>query len=97
MNSPPFFSEGLIKEIKMESNDLTINLPNIEDDRQQFYSLQLFSETLGAPYEFKNLDLLQKINETSKDNIKKLKSQNKEEILTYNRETNKIRVSIKDR
>jgi hypothetical protein len=34
MNSPPFFSEGIIKEIKMESNDLTINLPNIEDDRQ---------------------------------------------------------------
>lgn len=39
-----------------------ILLPQIEDDYDQFYCIRISSETLGDPFEFKNTELLRRVN-----------------------------------
>jgi hypothetical protein len=44
-----------------------IQLPEIDDDNDQFYCIRISSETLGDSIEFKNYELLKSINKTEID------------------------------
>jgi hypothetical protein len=50
-----------------------IQLPEIDDDTDQFYCIRISSETLGDSIEFKNYELLKSINKTEIDNLEELK------------------------
>lgn len=65
-----------------------VNLPAIDDDHNQFYCIQIWSENLGAPVEFKNLTLLELVNNTKDDGLKELRGKKKTKVLKYSEKYN---------
>jgi hypothetical protein len=60
-----------------------IQLPEIDDDTDQFYCIRISSETLGDSIEFKNYELLKNINKTEIDNLEELKVETWRNIIRY--------------
>ena len=93
-NFPPYFKEQPISTIKIANLTGYANLPNILDDHDEFYCIQLTSETLGAPSEYKNSTLLQTIKNTDEDGMKRLKGLAKKKVFSYYAKYNLITFNL---